>query len=141
MLLCRQNCITMREHCAAYFLPDVCKVTWQLLRSGEREGRGFKTPLRFIFFLLLQLSLSPLFLPQLLILLYSCDCDYEGIFLLQEQTKGLDGWTTHADGADDVKARSQWHGGASLASPPLRRFEDFLFLWSLFFFIFLHECE
>lgn len=34
----RQNDITLKQHPAAYFLPDVRKVTWQLLRSGGGGG-------------------------------------------------------------------------------------------------------
>lgn len=55
MLPWRQNDITLKQHPAAYFLPDIRKVTRQLLR---RRGGGLKTLVEFIYFGLLQFSLT-----------------------------------------------------------------------------------
>lgn len=69
ILPCRQNDLTLQEHSTTYFLPDICKVTWQLLSWGG--GGVLKGLVRFIYCTATYSgSLSPLSLCHFLLFLH-----------------------------------------------------------------------
>lgn len=103
------------------------------LAAVEKWGRGVKISLWFMFFLLLQLSLSPLFLSYFLLFLHQLIIrtpfsaphvlllvppSLKAVTFQEElevpaaQTEGLNGWTGGVDGSDDVSPKFWRHGGS-----------------------------